>query len=296
VGLPIACVMNTATGREASESQPVRLEGKLVSSTLAVIGAGPAGMAAAVSAAQHGKRVTIFEVCEAIGGQLRMAGSAPEHQSVWKSWVLWAERSIEDYGIEVRLGEQPTTKALVGFESVIAATGARPYRDAAIWAAPTRRKLLDAWQILDAPNLVDGPVLITDWGGDPTGLDCAELLLGLGLRVYYSYAGPSPVEQVHQYQRNGYLARLDVDEITMLPHMELAVGADELVLRNVFSGRIREIPPEITTIVASHGRVPVAFAEADDMAGRINVIGDAMGPRGLEEAMLEGSRAGAKKP
>lgn len=295
-GLPIACVMNIATGREASQSQPARLELSTATNSVAIIGAGPAGMAAAVSAAQHGRRVTVFEGREMIGGQLRMAGVAPEQQSVWKAWRVWAERSIEENGIEVRLGEQPTAAVLAGFDSVIAATGARPYRDAAIWAATTQRKLLDAWQVLDDPQLVNGPVLIADWGGDPTGLDCAELLLGLGRRVYYSYAGPSPVEQVHQYQRNGYLARLDVDEMTMLPHLELAAGTDELVLRNVFSGRIREIPPEIKTIVASHGRVPLTPAGAADMAGRNKVIGDALGPRGLEEAMLEGSRAGANAP
>ncbi len=292
-GLPIACVMNTSTGRESNEPQPRRWEPRPTSSSVAVIGAGPAGVAAAVSAAEHGKKVTLFERSPAIGGQLRMAGTAPEQRSVWESWNAWAKRSIEDNGIELRLGEEPAVQALAGYDSVIAATGAMPYRDARLWDTPTSKVLLDAWQVLENPDLVQGPVLIADWGGDPTGLDCAELLLGLGHAVTYSYAGPSPVEQVHQYQRNGYLSRLDVDSMTMLPHLELAAGINELVLRNVFSGRMREIPAEITTIVASHGRVPGAFAQAEVGAAPVRVVGDALGPRSLEEAMLEGSRAGA---
>ena len=286
-GLPIACVMNTATGREAHRPQPVRLELKTAPPQLAVIGAGPAGIAAAVSAAQSGKRVTLFEKAAEIGGQLRLAGTAPEHRTVWESWKTWAVASIEDYGMELRLGTEPAAGALAGFDGVIAATGASPYRDAKLWSTPTRLRLLDAWQVLENPGLAKGPVLVADWGGDPTGLDCTELLLGRGHRVSHSYAGPSPVEQVHQYQRNGYLGRLDVEELTMLPHLELAAVQGRLVLRNVFSGKTREIDPEIATIVASHGRVPNRFA------GAASLVGDALGPRSLEEAMLEGSLAGA---
>lgn len=293
-GLPIACVMNTATGREAVESQPVRLKLKTRPTSVAVVGAGPAGIAAAVSAAHAGNRVTLFEKSTEIGGQLRLAGTAPEQRAVWESWVAWAKRSIEENLIDLRLGEEPATDELTGYDSIVDATGATPYREAGLWATATQRTLLDAWQALENPEKVQGPVLVADWGGDPTGLDCAELLLGLGHRVFYSYAGPSPVEQVHQYQRNGYLARLDVEELKMLPHLELAVVEGQMVLRNVFSGRVQPIDPGIRTIVASHGRVPRGLAETAALPPNVLVVGDAMGPRSLEEAMLEGSRAGAR--
>lgn len=291
-GLPIACVMNVATGRERRVGQPVRVELSSKPSTLAVVGAGPAGLAAAITAAEAGQRVTIFEKSLAIGGQLRMAGTAPDHRSVWEAWTAWATASIEKNQIDLKLGQEPAAEVLNAFDRVVLATGAVPYRDAGIWSAATDCTILDAWEVLENPEAVEGPVMVADWGGDPTGLDCAEVLIGLGHEVLYSYAGPSPVEQVHQYQRNGYLARLDVDAMTMLPHLELAVNGTTLGLRNVFSGRRHGIDPKVKTVVASHGRSPQGYAGANGLTLPARLAGDALSPRTLEEAMLEGNLAG----
>ncbi|GAA4371114.1 FAD-dependent oxidoreductase [Paeniglutamicibacter cryotolerans] len=293
-GLPIACVMNVATGRERTTAQPVRIEPIRSAGNLAVLGAGPAGIAAAVAGSEAGKNVTVFEKTGAIGGQLRLAGTAPDHAAVWEAWSTWARTGIAENQIEVLLGQEPDPGILAGFDEVVVATGARPYRDRSLWATDTVHTVLDAWEVLESPGAVQGPVLVADWGGDPTGLDCAEVLLGRGLEVQYSYAGPSPTEQVHQYQRNGYLGRLDNAGLVLLPHLELSTSDGELTLRNVFSGRLVEIDPAIRTIVASHGRVPHTYAGCAELAGPVSVVGDALGPRTLEEAMLEGTLAGGR--
>ena len=98
-----------------------------------------------------------------------------------------------------------------------------------------------------------------------------------------------PGEDVHQYQRNLYLARLDVAGVRIRHHLELT--PDGRALRHVFSGREEEIGP-IATLVLAQGRTP------DDelwraLEGRPGVVraGDVLGPRSAEEAILEGTLA-----
>ncbi|WGW13538.1 FAD-dependent oxidoreductase [Saxibacter everestensis] len=319
-GTPIACATNISTGRELTRSQPpesvpsVSVEsvavvgagpaGVAVSQgsvaavdsprgTIAVVGAGPAGVAAAVQAARRGASVTLFERESEIGGQLRVAGGAPDHRETWARWKGWADRELAEFNVDLRLETEVTAAELEGFDRVTVATGARPYQDEEVWraAADQSMPMLDSWQLLATPDVAElpGPVLVADWGGDPSGLDATEVLAAAGQHVYYAYAGPAPTEFIHQYQRNGYLGRLDQENVTLLPHLELATEGGQLVLRNVFSGRSRALPGDIRSIVAAHGRVPET-----ELAGQFPVgalVGDAAGPRSLEEATLEGTMA-----
>ena len=130
---------------------------------------------------------------------------------------------------------------------------------------------------------------MADWGGGYEGLDATELLAAAGCQVELASGGVVPGEDVHQYQRNLYLARLDEAGVRIRHHLELT--ADGRALRHVFSGRVEEIGP-IATLVLAQGRTP------DDelwctLEGRPGVVraGDVLGPRSAEEAILEGTLA-----
>ncbi|WP_125610201.1 FAD-dependent oxidoreductase [Specibacter cremeus] len=290
-GLPIACITNISTGRERTRPQPAVAGLPAIRRTLAVVGAGPAGVAAAMAGAGRGLAVTLYEREAEIGGQLRLAGGAPDHRAVWSAWRDWAGPTLEQLRVLLRLSAEPDAADLAGFDAVVLATGARPYRDPAVWAAWGETLMLDAWTALEHPEEARGTVLVADWGGDPSGLDCAEVMLQRGHRVYYAYAGPSPTEQIHQYQRNGYLERLDVEELTLLPHLGLVAEDGRLAMRNVFSGKTRPLPPGVDTVIAVHGRVPHQSLPAGGVGPVVEVVGDALGPRSLEEATLEGTLA-----
>lgn len=291
-GTPIACVTNISTGREEHRKQPSEAvearSTETARSTAAIVGAGPAGVAAAIQAARHGQQVTLFERQPEIGGQLRVAGAAPDQTETWQRWKDWADRELKDKQISLRLNHEPTRGELQRFDRAVIASGATPYRQSAIWAAAAAKhvKLLDSWEVLENPDTVRGRVLIADWGGDPSGLDAAELLATRGHQVIYAYSAPSPGVQIHQYQRNGYLGRLDSLGASLLPHMELTADDDELKLRNVFSNRVTELPEKVGTIVAAHGRVPENNHPAYPPQ---SLVGDVAGPRSLEEATLEGT-------
>jgi 2,4-dienoyl-CoA reductase-like NADH-dependent reductase (Old Yellow Enzyme family) len=285
-GVPIGCAVNARTGRELTLHRP-GVAGRAPRRVL-VIGAGPAGAAAAIEAAQHGDTVTLIEREPRIGGQLRLAGLAPGHIETWERYERSTTARLEAAGVQLRLGtEADAALARDGFGLVVLATGARPYVPA---PAPSADgiSVIGAWEAIRDPGAVAGPALVADWGGGWDGLDAAERLAGAGVSVTLACAAPVPGETLHQYQRNLYLARLDELGIEILHHHELAGSG----LRHVFSGRTSPLPGGTATLVLAQGRAP-----ADELWGELESLphavraGDVLGPRTLEEAVLEGTRA-----
>lgn len=290
-GLPIACTMNQATGRETELPQPVvRREADAASASqkrVAILGGGVAGMAAAVELASANAAVTVFERDADIGGQLRIAGSAPDHEYTWSAWRDWQETLIRNLAIDVRLGSPATDEELTGFDDVIDARGAEPFLEGK-FLRRLNANVVDAWSFLQEPLRYRGEhVLVSDWGGEPTGLDCVEVALEHCRKVHYAYAGAEPAVNIHQYQRFGYLTRIDVPECEVVPFAQADVVDDRVVLRGSFSDRVRALPEGVTTVVIAHGRTP----RYDPECAKRTRVGDLDGPRGLEEAALEGYEA-----
>ena len=119
------CLVNPRAGRETSlvllplpvvPARPPRV---------AVVGAGPAGLAAAVSAAERGFAVTLFEKSDAIGGQFRLAMAVPGKEDFAETLRYYGRR-LEVLGATVRLGTEATLADLALFDDVIVATGVVP--------------------------------------------------------------------------------------------------------------------------------------------------------------------------
>jgi 2,4-dienoyl-CoA reductase-like NADH-dependent reductase (Old Yellow Enzyme family) len=289
-GVPIGCVVNPRTGRERTLPRRTGPDRAL---RVLVVGAGPAGVAAAVEAAAHDDAVALVERAGDVGGQLRLAGRAAAHRELWRRWRANVARQLEHPAIELRLGEEPDAAELAAADVVVLATGARPY--VPDWAADgdgepfVRDRVsgppaIDSWTAIANPAAVAGPVLVADWGGGWEGLDAAEVLAEQGLEVTLACAAPCLGGTLHQYQRNLYLARLDERGVAILHHSEVT-GAG---LRHLFSGRTSRLP-HVETIVHAQGREPEdgLWAALEGHPGRVRA-GDVLGPRSAEEATLEG--------
>jgi 2,4-dienoyl-CoA reductase-like NADH-dependent reductase (Old Yellow Enzyme family) len=300
---PIRCSMNPRTGRELTLPPPGRSEavgGGDGGSTLPpsasrrrviVVGAGPAGLAAAAEAGAAGDEVVVLERGPRIGGQALLAGAAPAHEELARTLVANYEALLDRGDVELRLGTEadPATIAALAPDLVVLATGARPYKEAPdLGDVPT----FQAWELL-AGARPSGRVLVADWGGEPTGLDCAELLAAAGCEVTLATAAPMPGFSVHQYARHQYLTRLERAGVQFATGTELDSAADgEVRCRSIFAPE-RTTSFTVDAVVLSLGRVPDDALTTSLRSAGIphETAGDCRSPRGLEEAILEGTLA-----
>ncbi|WP_202840160.1 NADPH-dependent 2,4-dienoyl-CoA reductase [Luteimonas saliphila] len=92
---------------------------------IAVVGAGPAGLACATVAAQRGHRVVLFDRANAIGGQFNLAKRIPGKEEFHET-LRWFGYRIGETGVELRLATDATPEALSEFDEVVLATGVTP--------------------------------------------------------------------------------------------------------------------------------------------------------------------------
>ncbi|MEX0364420.1 MAG: FAD-dependent oxidoreductase [Ruegeria sp.] len=93
--------------------------------SIAIVGAGPAGLSTALTAAERGHEVTIFDRADEIGGQLNMAKQIPGKEEFW-GFVDWYRAMVDEMGITVHLKTEATVETLKGYDEVIIATGVLP--------------------------------------------------------------------------------------------------------------------------------------------------------------------------
>ncbi len=115
------CLVNP---RACNETELV-LEPVAEAKSVAVVGAGPAGLSTAIAAAQRGHDVTLFDAADEIGGQLNLAKQVPGKEE-FKGFVAWFGAMLEASGVAVKLGKKVQAAELAGFDEVVIATGAKP--------------------------------------------------------------------------------------------------------------------------------------------------------------------------
>ncbi len=166
-----SCLVNPRACHETELAIPAAETAKKI----AVVGAGPAGLSAAMTAAQRGHKVTLIDRADKLGGQLNVAKQIPGKEEFW-GLVDWYEAMIAELAIEVQLNTEATANTLAGYDDVIIATGIVP-RDPGI-PGQDRPEVLSYLDVLRDKKPVGEKVAVIGAGG--IGFDVSEFLVHEG--------------------------------------------------------------------------------------------------------------------
>ncbi len=163
-----SCLVNPRACHETVLTYPATDAPKSV----AVVGAGPAGMMCAMVAAERGHKVVLFDKSPQLGGQLNLAKQVPGKEE-FHGLVDWFAAEVARLGIETRLAKTADLSDLQGFDEVVIATGVAP-RDPQIEGQDRALGYIDV--LKGAP--VGKAVAVIGAGG--IGFDVAEYLTASG--------------------------------------------------------------------------------------------------------------------
>jgi len=161
------CMLNP---RSAHETELILLPTKR-SKKVAVVGAGPAGLAAAVELAGRGHSVELFEAAGEIGGQFKLAAKIPGKEEFVHT-IRYYERMLDVRGVKVRLGFRASVDDLADFDEVVVATGVVPR----IPSLPG----VDHPKVVTYQQAIDGAPIgerVAVMGAGGIGFDVSEFLL-----------------------------------------------------------------------------------------------------------------------
>jgi 2,4-dienoyl-CoA reductase (NADPH2) len=162
-----SCLVNPLAARETELKFVPAAKRKSV----AVVGAGPAGMSAAMYAAQRGLAVTLFEAADELGGQLNIAKQVPGKEEFFET-IRYFKRQLELAKVDMKLGTRADAATLAGFDEVVIATGVSP-RELRM-PGIDHPKVLTYIDVLRHKKPVGGKVAVIGAGG--IGFDVAEFL------------------------------------------------------------------------------------------------------------------------
>ena len=166
-GQVVSCMVNP---RACHETELI-VEPTPAPRRVAVVGAGPGGLACATTAAARGHNVTLYEAEERIGGQLNTALRVPGKDE-FRATLRYFQRQLELHEVQVHTQFQVVAEHLTGFDEVVVATGVRP-RIPPIEGVD-RSNVLGYFETLADPTMVGDRVAIVGAGG--VGFDVADLL------------------------------------------------------------------------------------------------------------------------
>ncbi|GAA2862883.1 NADH:flavin oxidoreductase [Pseudonocardia halophobica] len=284
------CFHNPDVGREYRLRGP----GPAPRKRVLVIGAGPAGLAAAVEARRCGHAVDIVERAERTGGRLAaITGVSPAVELV--EAVDHLSREARRLGVRLRLGTTADAGLLAdgGFDAIVLATGSRP--------APPPFPTDDTVSCVASEDAVDAAaafgvarVVVVDLLGNDEGAVVAEQLIGAGHEVLV--ATPQPVVGAYLGVTHAadHLTRLLAGGAAVRERTSVQSVRDGVAtVTDAVTGRSDRVPCDLVVVVADR----VAEDGLAEPARRrhsveVSVVGDASAPRAAMTAFVEGTDAG----
>ena len=288
----ISCIQNPRTGREQFFQNFRRSNS---TKAVIVIGGGPGGMKAAVTAAEHGSQVVLFEQQAKLGGQVNLAELLPgrtEFGGVTTNLISELERN----NVDVRLDSTVSRETVNEFEpdTIIVATGA-------VARLPevevNNVELVDAWSVIQRHKHIGQDVVIADWACDWTGLGIAHKLALEGHHVRLLSGASIAGESIPGIVRDQWIGELQGLNVELINFARFFGAQDRTAFFQHMINGEPIICDDVDTIVSCYA--PQSSKECEwlfeltdmDKQPTLIKIGDALMPRTVEEAILDGFQA-----
>jgi NADPH-dependent 2,4-dienoyl-CoA reductase/sulfur reductase-like enzyme len=289
-------MFNPLTGREAEiQVLPVEEPRRVM-----VVGGGPAGMEAALVAAQRGHEVTLYEQDDRLGGRLRQAVSVP-YKEEFADLIRYQQVHVARNGVTVRLNTEVTPDLIAAEtpDAVVVATGAEPIVPPFPGLESTR--WLTAYDLLDGKAEVktDSAFIV---GAGTAGLETAEYLVRRGVKSTVVKRKPEVGGKLDPLAQTVLLRRLETLGVDVRTGVEVVgfetdeAGQTTVVARpypRQADGREMRFPAE-TVVIALGLRANHSLAETlrTEAGPDVQVVGDCVEPREALEAVWEGFEVG----
>ncbi len=307
---PVTCILNPRTGRE-KEREVKRAE---VPREVWVAGGGPAGMEFALTAAERGHGVTLYEKESRLGGQVNLA-KAPPGKAEFDNVIESMKHRMEQRGVKVRLNTRLTPEMVKKSKPdvLVVASGAKPVEmDVPGFQKP---HVVSAWDVLmDKVSHIGENVVVV--GGSATGCETAQFIASMGtpepdtftFLIYHSAEDPefatkllhnagrriTVIDMVPRFANNvGRTARWSLMKGLRLMGVELRKKTKLLEIKDdavIVETEEGKASLKADTVVMAVGVLPddELVREVKEDGIMVITIGDAKKPRKMTEAIWEG--------
>lgn len=286
-GSHVVCAVNPRTGFEEKYLPKEKTNDP---KKVAIIGAGPSGLVAAVTLKEQGHNPIVFESAEKIGGQVSIGKNPPKKDDL--NWLIeYYEKKFKDLEIELHLGNEVKASDIkkLGADIVMIATGANPI----IPNLPG----VDANHVYSVEQVLKGETdlknsTVAVIGSGLTGLETAELLQVDGNKTLIVEMQEAIAPSAYMQNVLDVRSRLAEDKTEYLTSHQL-IAIDEKNIKLKQTKTEKEVIKPVDAVVLSIGYKPneLLIDSFNDTAPVVKVIGDAKEVKNIGKAIRSGYQA-----
>jgi len=278
------CAVNPEAGREAIfERKPKKIKRTLI------LGSGPAGIQAALSAAQQGHNVEIWESSGTAGGQVNLSAMLPGQDILFRL-IDYMKQAMERENVPIRFSMQWNADDIRAYQpdTIIVATGSKEVLPEIPGIRSSFVKTIRTF--LTHEDGLGKRILIV--GGCMAGCEVADYLCGKGKTITLIEQAGALAEGMDPVRRRLLLGRLRKAGVDIKNHTGLqAITPSQVLLRGSLD-KAETLEVDTVIIAAQTKADRETFNSVEGLASEVFVIGDALRPRGMLDAVTEGWMVG----
>ena len=290
--LPISCVVNPEVGME---QRWVEIRNRSTASKkVLVIGGGPAGMSAALSADKTGHHVTLIEASDSLGGQVSIAATLEKRSRIGLVTQELAERVMQS-SISVQLSTFVTDLDTYAkdYDTVIIATGATHVKREFDVSLPVLSSIEAIEKYRDVKTVKKESIILFDEEGTWVAGSVAEQLAANEFQVHLLSPTTTLFSQITMYSKLALIPRLKELGVKFYLGAELGSKGPVPIIKSSINDLVAEISDCVAIVDCAPKRSNDELYQGKTDRAQIALVGDALSPRTVAEATFEGNAIGA---